>query len=164
MWNKICRIPPEAFKDLHHLLKTGINSRKSRGAKVRLQKWTSFFKLDNNSVILETDIPQPDLVGKSTGKAVLETNMTKYKVIYDPQQAEELIIKYYLTPYAGEFRGVESICRSISREIIGISRNQVANALMKMISKQISHSANQSILQPLEVTRVIERLQIDLID
>ena len=129
-----------------------------------MQKWTSFFKLDNGSLILETDVPQPDLVDKSTGKAVLGTKMTKYKVIYDPQQAEELIRTYYLAPYAGGFRGVESIYRSISREIIGISRHQVAKALMKMESKQISHSANQSILQPLVVTRVMERLQIDLID
>ena len=40
----------------------------------------------------------------------------------------------------------------------------MAQALQKMESKQISHSANQSILQPLVVTRVMERLQIDLID
>ena len=80
----IRRIPPEAFKDLHNLLQTGINPRTSRGAKTRLQKWTSFFKLDGDYLILETDVPQPDLVDKSTGKAVLETKMTKYKVIYDP--------------------------------------------------------------------------------
>ena len=164
MWTKIRRIPPETFRDLHRLLKTGINPRKSRGAKDRLQKWTSFFKLDGDYLVLETDVPQPDLVDKSTGKAVLGTKMTKYKVIYDPQQAEELIRTYYLAPYAGSFRGVESIYRSLSREIIGISRHQVAKALMKMESKQISHSANQSILQPLVVTRVMERLQVDLID
>ena len=121
MWTKIRRIPPETFKDLHILLKTGINHRKSHGAKARLQKWTSYFKLDNGSLILETDIPQPDLVDKSTGKAILGTKMTKYKVIYDPQQAEDLIRSYYLAPYAGGFRGVESIYRSLSREIIGIS-------------------------------------------
>ena len=164
MWTKIRRIPPETFKDLHHLLKTGINNRTSRGSKARLQKWASYFKLDNGSIILETDIPQPDMIDKSTGKPVLETQMKKYKVIYDPQQAEELIISYYLTPYAGGFRGVESIYRSISREIIGISRHQVAKALMRMESKQISHSANQSILQPIETTAVMQRLQIDLID
>ena len=88
MWKKIRRIPPENFWDLHHLLKTGINPRKSRGSKARLQKWTSYFKLENGSIILETDIPQPDLVDKSSGKPVLGTQMTKYKVIYDPQQAE----------------------------------------------------------------------------
>ena len=64
----------------------------------------------------------------------------------------------------GGFRGVESIYRSLSREIIGISRHQVAKASMRMESKQISHGANQSILQPLVVTRVMERVQIDLID
>ena len=122
MWTKIRRTPPETFRDLHILLKTGINPRKSRGAKTRLQKWTSFFKLDNGSLILETDIPQPDLVDKSAGKPILGSKMKKYKVIYDPKQAEDLIRSYYLTPYAGGFRGVESIYRSISREIIGISR------------------------------------------
>jgi hypothetical protein len=88
MWAKIRRIPTETFKDLYHLLKTGINPRTSRGSKKRLQNWTSFFKLDNGSLILETDIPQPDLVDK-TGKPVLGSQMTKYKVIYDPKQAEE---------------------------------------------------------------------------
>ena len=33
-----------------------------------------------------------------------------------------------------------------------------------MESNQISHSANQSILQPVVTTRVMQRLQIDLID
>ena len=101
MWTKIGRIPPETFRDLHILLKTGVNSRKSRGAKARLQKWTSYFQLDGDSLILETNIPQPDLVNKSTGKAVLGTKMTKYKVIYDRQQAEDLIKSYYLAPYGG---------------------------------------------------------------
>ena len=78
MWTKIRRIPPETFKDLHILLKTGINPRKSRGAKARLQKWTSYFKLKNNFLILETDILQPDLIDKSTGKGVLETKIKKY--------------------------------------------------------------------------------------
>jgi hypothetical protein len=54
------------------------------------------------------------MIDKSTGKAVLGSQMTKYKVIYDPQQADELIISYYLTPYARGVRGVESIYRSIS--------------------------------------------------
>ena len=40
---------------------------------------------------------------KSTGKAVLETSTTKYKVIYAPQQAEKLIRSYYLAPYTGIF-------------------------------------------------------------
>ena len=88
MWTNIRKIPPETFKDLHILLKTGINPRTSRGAKARLQKWTSFFKLSGDSLTLETDIPQPDLVDKSTGKPILGSQMTKYKVIYDPQQAE----------------------------------------------------------------------------
>ena len=105
MWNKIRRIPPKTFKDLQHLLKTGVNPRKPRGAKARLQKWTAFFVLDNDSLILETDIPQPDLVDQSTGKAVLETKMKKYKVVHDPQQAEELIRSYYLTPYGGGVPG-----------------------------------------------------------
>ena len=158
MWRKIRRIPSDTFRDLHILLKTGINPRTSRGSKARLQKWTSFFSLDNGSLILETDVPQPDLTDKSTGKSVLGTQMKKYKVIYDPQQAEELIISYYLTPYGGGFRGVESLYRSISRETIGISRHQVAKALQKMESTQISHSANQSILQPVETTAVMQRL------
>ena len=68
MWTKIRRIPPDTFRDLHHLLKTGINPRTSRGAKARLQKWTSFFKLDGDDLILQTDIPPPDLIDKSTGK------------------------------------------------------------------------------------------------
>ena len=84
--------------------------------------------------------------------------------LYNPQQAKKLIRNYYLTPYAGGFCGVESIYRSLPRMIIGISRHQVAQALMKMESRKISHSANQSIPQPLEVTRLMERLQIDLID
>ena len=88
MWAKIRRIPPDTFRDLHILLKTGVNPRKSRGAKAQLQKWTSYFKLDGDDLILETDMPQSDLVDKSTGKPVLETKITKYKVIYDPQQAE----------------------------------------------------------------------------
>ena len=155
MWTKIRRIPPETFRYLHILLKACMNLRKSRGAKARLQKWTLFFKLSGDSLTLETDIPQPDLIDQSTGKALLGTKMTIYKVIYDPQEAEELIWTYYLAPYAGGFCGVESIYRSLFREIIGISRHQVVQALQKMESKQIPHSANQSILQPLVVTRVI---------
>ena len=89
MWTKIRRIPPETFKDLHILLKTGINPRISRGAKARLQKWTSFFKLSGDSLTLETNVPQPDLIDKSTGKGILNSNeMRTCKVIYDPQQAE----------------------------------------------------------------------------
>ena len=76
MWNKIRRIPPETFKDLHLLLKTGINPRKSRGAKARLQKWTSVFRLDGNYLVLETDVPQPDLVDE-TGKPVLGSQIQK---------------------------------------------------------------------------------------
>ena len=45
MWRKIRRIPSDTFRDLHILLKTGINARKSRGAKARLQNWTSFLNL-----------------------------------------------------------------------------------------------------------------------
>ena len=81
MWRKIRRIPSDIFRDLHILLKTGINNRKSRGAKARLQNWTSFFKLDNGSLILETDVPQPDLIDQSTGKAVLGTALRKYKLV-----------------------------------------------------------------------------------
>ena len=73
MWTKIRRIPPETFKNLHHLLKTGINPRTSRGAKARLQKWVSYFKLDGDDLILQTDIPPPDLIDKSTGKGVLNS-------------------------------------------------------------------------------------------
>ena len=116
MWNKIRRISPDTFRDLHQLLKTGINPQTSRGFKARLQKWTSYFKLDGDSIILETDIPQSDLIDQSTGKPVLGTQITKYKVIYDQDQAEKLITSYYLTPYAGGFREVDSIYRSISRE------------------------------------------------
>ena len=75
-----------------------------------------------------------------------------------------MIQSYYLSPYGGSFRGVESIYKGLTREIIGISREQVAKALMKMESKQITHSANQTILQPIKTSRVMERLQIDLID
>ena len=82
MWRKIRRIPSDTFRDLYILLKTGINARKSRGAKARLQNWTSFFKLDNASLILETDVLPPDLIDKSTGKPVLGTQMKKYKVIF----------------------------------------------------------------------------------
>ena len=71
-------------------------------------------------------------------------------------------IKYYLTPYTGRFHGVESVYKSISWETIGISKNQVAQALKTVKSKQILYSANQSILQPFEVIRVCKRLQIDL--
>ena len=62
MWSKIKRLPLDTFRDLHILLQTGVNPQTPRGAKARLQKWTSFFKLDGDSLILETDVPQPDLI------------------------------------------------------------------------------------------------------
>ena len=101
MWNKIRRIPPKTFKNLHHLLKIGINPRQGRGAKARILKWTSYFKLNEDDLILQTDIPLPDLIDESTGKGVLNSyEVRTYKVIYDPQQAEESIRSYYLAPYA----------------------------------------------------------------
>ena len=84
MWRKIRRIPLDTFHDLHILLETGVNPRTSRGDMARLQKWASFFELDNGSLILETDIPQPDLIDQSTGKTVLGTKIQKYTVVYDP--------------------------------------------------------------------------------
>ena len=75
-----------------------------------------------------------------------------------------MIQLYYTTAYAVGFRGVESIYRSLAGSTIGISRNLVAKVLHTMESKQINHSANQSILQPIVTTKVMERLQIDLID
>ena len=77
MGRKIRRIPSDTFRDLHILLKIGGNPRKSRGARARLQNWTSIFKLDNVSLILETDIPQPDIIDQSTGKAVLGSKLKK---------------------------------------------------------------------------------------
>ena len=71
---------------------------------------------------------------------------------------------YYTTPYAEGFRGAESIYKDLSRQTIGISRSMVEKTLFKMESTQIVHSANQSILQPIVTSAVMERLQVDLID
>ena len=90
--------------------------------------------------------------------------MRTYRVVYNDQEATKLIQQYYTTAYAGGFRGAESIYRDLAVSTIGISRSQVAMVLHHMESNQISHSANQSILQPVVTTRVMQRLQIDLID
>ena len=90
--------------------------------------------------------------------------MKSYKVIYDPGEAEKLVQTYYITPYAGGFRGAESIYKDLSRQTIDISRSMVEKGLFKMESTQIAHSANQSILQPIVTSAVMERLQVDLID
>ena len=164
MWNKIRRIPPGTFKDLYHLLKTGKNVRQSRGAKARLEKWAIFFSLEDDKLVYKTDIPQQDLVDPTTGKDVLQTQFKTYRVIYDPDEAEKLVQTYYTTPYGGGFCGAGSIYKDLSRQIIGISRSMVEKALFKMESTQIAHSANQSILQPIVTSAVMERLQVDLID
>jgi hypothetical protein len=150
MWRKIRRIPPSTLKDLHTYLQSGINARKSKGSRARLLKWASYFKLLNGKMILETNIPPPDLVDPTTQEGVLDSNeMRTYKVIYDEKEARQLIQLYYTTAYAGGFRGVESIYQSLAGSTIGISRNLVAKVLHTMESKQINHSENQSICNQL---------------
>ena len=114
---------------------------------------------------MQTYVPPPDLTDPSTGKGLLDADeMHTYRVVYNDQEATKLIQQYYTTAYAGGFRGAESIYRDLAVSTIGISRSQVAKVLHHMESNQISHSANQSILQPVVTTRVMQRLQIDLID
>ena len=67
-------------------------------------------------------------------------------MVYDENDEIKIIKFYYTEAYAGGFRGVESLYRSLAGSTIGISRSLVAKVLHTMESKQITHSANQSIL------------------
>lgn len=165
MWRKIRRIPPSTLGDVHIYLVTGINKRTSNGSRSRLLKWAIYFKLSNKEMILETNIPPPDLIDLTTQHGVLDSNeMRTYKVVYDEKEAIEIIKLYYTTVYAGEFRELESLYRSLAGSTIGISRSLVAKMLHTMESKQITHSTNQNTSQPIITTKVMECLQIDLID
>ena len=66
MWRKIRRIPPSTLKDLHTYLLSGINTRTSKGSRAQLLKWAPYFKLFKGKMILETNIPPPDLVDPTT--------------------------------------------------------------------------------------------------
>ena len=159
MWRKIRRIPPSTLRDVHTYLETGINARKSKGSRARLLKWAPYFQLSKKEMIFKSNIPPPDLVDPTTQQGLLDSNeMRIYKVIYDEKEAIEIIKLYYTTAYAGGFRGVESLYRSLAGSTIGISHSLVAKVLHTMESKQITHSANQSILHPTITTRVMERL------
>ena len=85
MWRKTRRIPPDTFRDLHILLKTGINPRKPRVADTRLRKWTSilhsimilqFLKLISHSQIILINL---------LAKRFLEQNLTNISAYHRPR-------------------------------------------------------------------------------
>ena len=98
------------------------------------EKWILFVILENGKLVYKTDIPQPDPIGSTTGKDVLQTQLKTYRMIYDPDEAEKLVQTYYTIDYAGSFRGAESVYKDLSRQITSISRSIVGKALFNMES------------------------------
>ncbi len=129
-WKAIRRIKwDDTYDALMILLKKGINTRKSRKAKKRLDRWTKVFEIEKGHLIYRSNIPQPDQID-SDGKPLLNiyARPKTYRVV-PPAQKEGVILKLYHSSADGGFRGVVPLWRKLQAQTIRISRPDVAMVL-----------------------------------
>ena len=145
------------------LIKKGINIRKSRKAKKRLERWTKVFEIDKGHLVYKTDIPQPDQIDRD-GKALLNnyTRPKTYRVV-PPAQKEGVILKLYHSSADGGFRGVVPLWRKLQSQTIGISRPDVASVLKRLELKQLQAPIRDRILTASIHKHPVERIQSDVV-
>jgi hypothetical protein len=117
----------ETYDALMLLIKKGINTRKSRKAKKRLERWTKIFEINKGHLIYGSNIPQPNQIDRD-GKPLLNNyaRPKTYRVV-PPAQKEGVILKLYHSSADGGFRGVVPLWRKLQSQTIGISWPDVAS-------------------------------------
>lgn len=105
-------------------------------------------------------------VDKKSGEKLFDVSYPiKLKVVYKESDKKEIITEAYTNIQLGGYRGVLNIYDRITKEYLGITKDDVKKQLLNIEVHQINHISNSDVVvEPILSTFQNERWNCDLID
>lgn len=161
-WWSISKIHfSELYPDLYKFYTSGELPQKSKTAIARFLVHTKTFTWDAEQkkiFLIADNLPDNAL------KGIVQLPVTLEVINPNEEELENIIAEMYSNIMIGGFRGVDPLYKNFRQSYLGVTRDDISNVLEKIKLKQYSRIPEHRPLQPIITSKVLETIQIDLIE
>lgn len=174
-WKSIVNVKwtEELIENVKHYLKTNEvpeNMKDNYMKSYRFKRLYSQFTLgDDNKlyVVVNEEEDLPNYFLDENGEILFDVNLPmRFRVIETKKEKEEIIKNYYGNLLGNAYRSSNNLHQRLMKEFVNISRKDVQETLKNIEINQllIRPIEENKIVKPLIASKVMEHLQLDLVD